>query len=175
VDFEGGHSATWDNRIARADLLIWIDRSPVLRFWRVFLRTLTQRGSTRPDLPGGLPRAAKEPSSAFQLHVDYPQIGACQDEAACGNGALNMSRRLSAIQPPNQAISIEYSGRALRTVDREKSRFRQSRCVIEERRAPKSRCITQASTHWCASNWSISLALCVGHLSKKHTGVDQAL
>lgn len=49
--FEGGHSATWDNRIARADLLVWIDRSSVLRFWRVLLRTLTQRGRPRPDLP----------------------------------------------------------------------------------------------------------------------------
>ncbi|MBK5002380.1 AAA family ATPase [Pseudomonas sp. S31] len=53
--FEGGHSATWNNRIARADLLIWIDRSTPLRFWRVLLRTLTQHGSTRPDLPENCP------------------------------------------------------------------------------------------------------------------------
>lgn len=49
--FEGGHSATWDNRVARADLLIWIDRASALRFWRVLLRTLLQRGRSRPDLP----------------------------------------------------------------------------------------------------------------------------
>ncbi|MDF0733082.1 AAA family ATPase [Pseudomonas entomophila] len=53
--FEGGHSTTWDNRIARADLLIWIDRSSMLRFWRVLCRTLTQRGRTRPDLPEHCP------------------------------------------------------------------------------------------------------------------------
>lgn len=53
--FEGGHSATWDNRIARADLLIWIDRSSMLRFWRVLLRTLIQRGGPRPDLPEDCP------------------------------------------------------------------------------------------------------------------------
>ncbi|WHS60471.1 AAA family ATPase [Pseudomonas sp. G2-4] len=53
--FEGGHSATWDNRIARADLLIWIDRSSGLRFWRVLLRTLIQRGRRRPDLPEDCP------------------------------------------------------------------------------------------------------------------------
>lgn len=53
--FEGGHSATWDNRIARADLLIWIDRSAPLRFWRVLLRTLLQRGQSRPDLPQNCP------------------------------------------------------------------------------------------------------------------------
>ncbi|MGY2293791.1 AAA family ATPase [Pseudomonas sp. SDO528_S397] len=53
--FEGGHSAAWGNRVARADLLIWIDRAAPLRFWRVFLRTLTQRGSIRPDLPEDCP------------------------------------------------------------------------------------------------------------------------
>ncbi|MGH8420125.1 MAG: AAA family ATPase [Pseudomonas sp.] len=53
--FEGGHSATWDNRIARADLLVWIDRSSALRFWRVLLRTLMLRGRPRPDLPEDCP------------------------------------------------------------------------------------------------------------------------
>lgn len=53
--FEGGHSATWDNRVARADLLIWIDRSASLRFLRVLLRTLRQRGQPRPDLPEDCP------------------------------------------------------------------------------------------------------------------------
>jgi len=53
--FEGGHSATWDNRIARADLLIWIDRSAPLRFLRVLRRTLLQRGQSRSDLPENCP------------------------------------------------------------------------------------------------------------------------
>jgi adenylate kinase family enzyme len=53
--FEGGHSATWENRMARADLLIWIDRSAPLRFWRVLFRTLLQRGRSRPDLPENCP------------------------------------------------------------------------------------------------------------------------
>lgn len=53
--FEGGHSATWANRIARADLLIWIDRSATLRFWRVLLRMLRHRGRPRPDLPENCP------------------------------------------------------------------------------------------------------------------------
>lgn len=53
--FEGGHSATWDTRMARADLLIWIDRSSTLRFMRVLLRTLLQRGQSRPDLPENCP------------------------------------------------------------------------------------------------------------------------
>ncbi|MFK3775616.1 AAA family ATPase [Pseudomonas sp. NPDC089406] len=53
--FEGGHSATWGNRLARADLLIWIDRGAPLRFWRVLRRTLAQRGQSRPDLPENCP------------------------------------------------------------------------------------------------------------------------
>lgn len=43
--FEGGHSATWENRLARAELLIWIDRSLTVRLWRVLVRTLTQLGA----------------------------------------------------------------------------------------------------------------------------------
>ncbi|MDI6527508.1 AAA family ATPase [Pseudomonas otitidis] len=53
--FEGGHSETWGTRLARADLLVWIDRSAPLRFWRVLLRTLSLRGRTRPDLPENCP------------------------------------------------------------------------------------------------------------------------
>ncbi|MBC3256572.1 AAA family ATPase [Pseudomonas paralactis] len=53
--FEGGHSSTWDNRLGRADLLIWIDRSATLRFWRVLRRTLLRRGQARPDLPENCP------------------------------------------------------------------------------------------------------------------------
>lgn len=65
--FEGGHSATWDNRIARADLLIWIDRSSVLRFWRVLLRTLTQRGRPRPDLPENCPEQLRNLPEFFRF------------------------------------------------------------------------------------------------------------
>ena len=57
--FEGGHSATWDNRLARADMLIWTDRSATLRFWRVFHRTLSQRGRSRPDMPENCPESFK--------------------------------------------------------------------------------------------------------------------
>lgn len=36
-------------------MLIWIDRSAPLRFWRVLLRTLLNRGRSRPDLPDNCP------------------------------------------------------------------------------------------------------------------------
>ena len=53
--FEGGHSATWASRVARADMLIWIDRPVGLRVWRVLRRSLSSLGRTRPDLADGCP------------------------------------------------------------------------------------------------------------------------
>ncbi|MDP3340709.1 AAA family ATPase [Frigidibacter sp.] len=53
--FEGGHSATWGNRLARADMLIWLDLPLPLRLWRVVKRTVVWNGRNRPDLPEGCP------------------------------------------------------------------------------------------------------------------------
>lgn len=53
--FEGGHSATWPSRVARADMLIWLDRPVGLRLWRVLRRAVTGLGHTRPDMAEGCP------------------------------------------------------------------------------------------------------------------------
>ncbi|MEM7643631.1 MAG: AAA family ATPase [Pseudomonadota bacterium] len=53
--FEGGHSVTWSDRLARADTLIWIDLPVSLRLWRIGKRTLRWYGRNRPDLPAGCP------------------------------------------------------------------------------------------------------------------------
>ena len=53
--FEGGHSATWDSRLARADLLVWLDRPTGLRLRRVIKRSLGGLGRTRPDMAPGCP------------------------------------------------------------------------------------------------------------------------
>lgn len=53
--FEGGHSATWANRLSRADTLIWLDLPFALRFWRIVKRTVVWHGRTRPDLPVNCP------------------------------------------------------------------------------------------------------------------------
>jgi adenylate kinase family enzyme len=53
--FEGGHSATWGTRVARADLLVWLDRPVALRLWRVTRRMLRDLGRTRPGRPEGCP------------------------------------------------------------------------------------------------------------------------
>lgn len=53
--FEGGHSSSYPQRLARADMLIWTDAPLWLRLWRVTWRSLRQRGQTRPDLADGCP------------------------------------------------------------------------------------------------------------------------
>lgn len=53
--FEGGHSSTYPQRLARAEMLIWTDASFALRLWRVTWRSVRQRGMTRPDLADGCP------------------------------------------------------------------------------------------------------------------------
>ena len=53
--FEGGHSATWLSRVARAEMLIVLDRSLALRLWRVVFRAVTGLGRTRPDMAEGCP------------------------------------------------------------------------------------------------------------------------
>lgn len=53
--FEGGHSVTWPERLARCDTLIWLDLPLHVRLWRVGRRTVRYWGRTRPDLPDGCP------------------------------------------------------------------------------------------------------------------------
>ncbi|MCV6592869.1 MAG: AAA family ATPase [Silicimonas sp.] len=53
--FEGGHSSTWDDRLARCDTLIWLDFPLWLRLWRVITRTLRDYGRSRADLPENCP------------------------------------------------------------------------------------------------------------------------
>ena len=53
--FEGGHSRTYPERIARADTFVWLDVPVGLRLVRVLRRSAVYRGRTRPDLPEGCP------------------------------------------------------------------------------------------------------------------------
>lgn len=53
--FEGGHSATWPSRLARADMLVWLDRPVWLRLWRVLRRAVVGLGRTRPDMAENCP------------------------------------------------------------------------------------------------------------------------
>ncbi len=51
--FEGSLSATFPNRAARADTLIWLDLPIGLRFWRVTKRIFQNWGQSRPDMGDG--------------------------------------------------------------------------------------------------------------------------
>jgi len=53
--FEGGLRHTKQHRLERCDTLINLDLPLSLRAWRVFKRTVTSYGRTRPDLPDGCP------------------------------------------------------------------------------------------------------------------------
>ena len=55
--FEGGLSATYETRAARADLIVWLDLPVGLRLWRCFVARRWQYacGDRRPDLPADCP------------------------------------------------------------------------------------------------------------------------
>lgn len=53
--FEGGHSTTWPDRLARCDTLIWLDVSVWRRFYRVTRRSLRDWGKVRPDMQDNCP------------------------------------------------------------------------------------------------------------------------
>jgi adenylate kinase family enzyme len=53
--FEGGLSSTYEARLERADMLIWLDLPVLQRLWRVGKRSILHSGRTRPDLPAGCP------------------------------------------------------------------------------------------------------------------------
>ncbi|MEL6616064.1 MAG: AAA family ATPase, partial [Bacteroidota bacterium] len=53
--FDGNFSATYAERMARADTFVWLDVPLWRRLWRVLRRTVVYRGRTRPDLPEGCP------------------------------------------------------------------------------------------------------------------------
>jgi len=52
---DGNYFSTIDDRMARADTLIWLDIPIWRRLWRVARRTLRYYGQSRPDLPEGCP------------------------------------------------------------------------------------------------------------------------
>ncbi len=62
---EGGLSATWHERAARADVFVWLDIPIGIRLWRILRRSWVHRGRTRPDLPEGCPETFGKQTVAF--------------------------------------------------------------------------------------------------------------
>ena len=67
--FEGGHSATWDNRMARADMVVWLDLPLTLRAWRILKRSVIWNGRNRPDLPEGCPERFGRQTLPFWSYI----------------------------------------------------------------------------------------------------------
>jgi adenylate kinase family enzyme len=67
--FEGGLSSTYENRIARAEMLIWLDLPLGLRFWRVVKRSFAHFGRNRPDLPAGCPEGFGRETLPFWRYI----------------------------------------------------------------------------------------------------------
>jgi adenylate kinase family enzyme len=72
--FEGGHSGTWPTRLARADLLVWLDRPVGLRLWRVVRRAITLLGQTRPDMADGCPERLRSLPAFVHYIVTTAQL-----------------------------------------------------------------------------------------------------
>lgn len=76
--FEGGHSRTWDERMARADTVIWLDRPVLARLWAVFWRSWRDFGQVRPDLPTGCP---EQFDAAFYRYIWRTRVSGAQSIA----------------------------------------------------------------------------------------------
>ncbi len=67
--FEGNYSPTMANRVARADLVIWLDLPLALRLWRVTWRKVLGFGRVRPDMAPGCPEGLGREALAFYGYI----------------------------------------------------------------------------------------------------------
>jgi adenylate kinase family enzyme len=95
--FEGGHSATWSSRVARADMLVVLYRPVPLRIWRVLRRAVTGLARTRPDMAQGCP----ERLSALPEFIRYIW--------STRNSAREKMERLAASAPPGCRVVLLQS------------------------------------------------------------------
>ena len=58
--FEGGHSASYQMRLERAEFLVWTDAPFLVRIWRVIRRSFVDLGQTRPDMADGCPESPSQ-------------------------------------------------------------------------------------------------------------------
>lgn len=66
---EGGISERYAERLARADLLVWLDLPVSVRLWRVIQRSWRYRGQSRPDLPEGCPEKLDRETLNFLIWI----------------------------------------------------------------------------------------------------------
>lgn len=66
---EGGISVRYKERLARADLLVWLDLPVTLRLLWVLRRSWRYQGQSRPDLPEGCPEKLDRETLNFLIWV----------------------------------------------------------------------------------------------------------
>lgn len=76
--FEGGHSATWPERLARCDTLVWLDLPFSRRMLRVLWRTARHYGQSRPDLPENCPEQVSPTFWRWIWDTRHSGRAACQ-------------------------------------------------------------------------------------------------
>ena len=67
--FEGGFSAIQEERLARAEAVVWLDLPYTLRMWRVLRRTITWYGRVRPDMQKGCPEGRNPEMLEFWRYI----------------------------------------------------------------------------------------------------------
>jgi adenylate kinase family enzyme len=100
--FEGGHSSTWPSRLARADLLVWLDRPMPLRLWRVVRRALTQLGQTRPDMADGCPERFR----SLPEFIHYIVTSARSQRAKIGRLVISATCPVCRLTSDEQAAAL---------------------------------------------------------------------
>ena len=66
---EGGVGETMDHRLARADMVIWLDLPVVIRLWRALRRAWRLRGQTRPDMAPDCPERFNRETALFVHYI----------------------------------------------------------------------------------------------------------
>ena len=98
--FEGSYSSTYGVRLARADLLIWLDTPLPLRLFRVVRRAILGWGRTRSDLAEGCPEDPKMLPEfvRFILRTHRRSRSKARvlfDEAGCPNHRFTTARQVN--------------------------------------------------------------------------------
>ncbi len=96
--FEGGHSRTYRERAARADVLIWLDLPFWLRARRVLARSWRHAGRVRPDMAEGCPEEWGRQTTQFlrfmwrTRETSRLAIRRCLDTAPDGLRVVHLTR-----------------------------------------------------------------------------------
>jgi len=103
--FEGGGAQTFDNRVTRADLMIWLDAPVGRRIWRLIRRAIRWRGRARPEMAEGCVERLDKNWLAFLAWVWVTRV---QRDAECADlmaKAGDKGLRLTSLKAVNRLVA----------------------------------------------------------------------